>query len=114
MVASSGKLSTKMIAGGAAVAGLGAAMSMFGSENVEAENRIKQAIEATGEGLDKYAERIDKLVSANQRLGISDDETKGSLAALTQQTGSADSALQYMGLAADLAASKHELAGRMT
>jgi hypothetical protein len=82
-------------------------MSMFGSENVEAENRIKQAIEATGEGLDKYAGRIDALVSANQRLGISDDETKGSLAALTQQTGSADEALQYMGLAADLAASKH-------
>jgi hypothetical protein len=107
VVASSGKFSTKMIAGGAAVAGLGAAMSMFGSENVEAENRIKQAIEATGEGLDKYAGRIDALVSANQRLGISDDETKGSLAALTQQTGSADSALQYMGLAADLAASKH-------
>ena len=104
---SGGRLGTKLAVGGAGLLGLGTLMQSVGSANVAAEKALQTAIENTGGSLEDYKDQIDQVVAANQRFGTGDDETKNALASLVQLTGDAGKSLRYMGLASDLAASKH-------
>jgi len=92
---------------GGGVVGLGAAMSMFSSSNVQADKQLEAAFTGAGESIDDYRARIDETVKANQKFGKSDDDTKNALATLTEVLGDPTKALNDMGLVADYAAAKH-------
>lgn len=92
---------------GAAGIGAGGFLTQMASEDIEAANQLKAAIEQTGGVYSDFADRIDEAASAQVRYGHTDDEVNNALSALTLAYGDAGKALDQMQLVADLAARKH-------
>lgn len=102
-------VNSKGASAGAALTSLVGALSDAGRAAAAEEaifERLEQSIEATGKAYDQYADQIDKAIAAGEQLAFADDKTAAALANLTQITGSADEALQHLGLAQDLARAK--------
>lgn len=97
----------KLAGVGVGVTGLGVALSTIGSGSKAADQQLEQAITNSGHTLDDFSGRIDKTVTSMAKFGYEDDEVKNSLQSLTEATGDPQKALDLMGTAADLAASKH-------
>lgn len=97
----------KLAAGGAAVAGLGTALSVLGSKDKEAQNQLQAALSATGNSLNDYKEEIESTIKKNEGFGHSAADTQQALATMTESLGDPKKALEQMATVADLAAAKH-------
>lgn len=109
-----------MAAGGAIVAGLGAATKAAAEEQVGI-NRLSQQLKNVGVDYNQVRDSLEGVISATQRkTAIADDEQRVALGDLITVTGDYQKALDLLPLALDLAASKQmdvstaaELVGRV-
>lgn len=81
-----------------------AGMAKAAEEDERSTARLRQAVENSGASYDAYEKQLGDVIAKGQKLGITDDETRQSLALLTAQTGSAEEAQKRYALAQDLAA----------
>lgn len=65
--------------------------------------RLEQAINNTGVAFDSVSGKIGNVISAGQKLGFTDDQTRDSLSLLAAQTGDTEEAVKRYALAQDLA-----------
>lgn len=100
-------LGTKFAAGGAALAGIGAAGALIGSKDKASLEQLKTAITDSGAAYSDYQEEIEKTISKQENFGNSAVATQNALATLTAATGDPTKAIENMGLVSDLAAAKH-------
>ena len=97
----------KLMAGGAAIAGIGTALMMLGSGEQQATDQLKQAVTDAGASWDEYEAKIEGAVKTQENFGHSVEDTKAALQKLTQATNDPQKALDQMGLVANYAAAKH-------
>lgn len=76
-------------------------------ESAQIQRQLEQAIQNTGEAYSTYADRIDEASQRAVQLGIDDEKAAQALQALTETTHSAETALDLLGLAEDIAAAKN-------
>ena len=95
------------VAGGVA-ATTGALLTRLGSEDQQEQQQLAQAIDNTGHSWADYQGRVEAAVKSQERFGDTSAETEGALQVLTQATNDPTKAMSLLGLATDLAASKHE------
>lgn len=93
---------------GAAGIGIGALLTGAGSADAAAAAQLKQAIENAGASFEDYKDRIEHANSSMTKYGYTANQTMNALQGLTQATGDPGKALDMLGLAANLAAAKHE------
>ena len=91
--------------GGVALA-TGLALQQMASGDVEAQNKLENAISNTGKAYDDYADRVDGAVESSVRFGVTDGEVKEALTRLTDATKDPAKALDDLAMAQDLAAAK--------
>ena len=91
--------------GGVALA-TGLALQQMASGDVEAQNKLENAISNTGKAYDDYADRVDGAVESSVRFGVTDGEVKDALTRLTDATKDPAKALDDLAMAQDLAAAK--------
>jgi len=91
--------------GGVALA-TGLALQQMASGDVEAQNKLENAISNTGKAYDDYADRVDGAVESSVRFGVTDGEVKDALTRLTDATKDPAKALDDLAIAQDLAAAK--------
>lgn len=97
-----------MMGVGAAVTGVGLALTAMGDKDKAAHQQLQASVEATGHSYNEYAGRVDEAIKHQEKFGTTADETQNALQKLTQATGDPGKALDDLGVAADLAAAKHE------
>ena len=97
----------KLMAGGAAIAGIGTALQMLGSGEQQATDQLKQAVTDSGHSWDDYEKQIDAAVKTQENFGHSAEDTKAALQKMTQATNDPKKALAEMSIVANLAAAKH-------
>jgi hypothetical protein len=73
------------------------------SEDEASTNRLKNAINNTGDSYDEISGVIEDVIKSGQRLGFTDDQTRDSLSLLAAQTGDSAEAVKRYALAQDLA-----------
>jgi hypothetical protein len=103
------RFNTAGIALGASIGTLGGILSEFSRSSEAAaqiHRQLEQAIQNTGHAYDEYASQIEKAGAAAVQLGYDDEAAFQALQVLTENTGSAQVALDQLGLAEDLAAAK--------
>ena len=91
--------------GGVALA-TGLALQQMASGDVEAQNKLENAVTNTGKAYDDYADRVDGAVESSVRFGVTDGEVKDALTRLTDATKDPAKALDDLAIAQDLAAAK--------
>jgi len=91
--------------GGVALA-TGLALQQMASGDVEAQNKLENAVTNTGKAYDDYADRVDGAVESSVRFGVTDGEVKDALTRLTDATKDPAKALDDLAMAQDLAAAK--------
>lgn len=101
------KVGPKMVAAGAAAGAAGVYLTKLADEGKIATAQLRTAIENAGGSYDELAPRIGKVSDRLIKLGFDDEATARSLATLTTATQDPAKALDSMGLAADIAASRH-------
>lgn len=102
----SDKLGKRLMGVGSVAVGAGLAMQQMASGDVEAQNRLAAAVEATGKSVDDYADQIDGLVESQVKWGNTDGDVKNALTKLVDAYKDPTLALERMQLATDLAAAK--------
>lgn len=100
------RLGKRLVMVGSVAAGAGLAMQQMAAGDVEAQNRLEAAINATGKSVDDYADSVDSLVSAQVKWGNTDGDVKNALTKLVDAYRDPTKALERMQLATDLAAAK--------
>lgn len=103
-------MSAKMAALGAVTATAAGVLAGWARSSEDAaaiQRQLEASIAATGEEYATYAERIAEAGERAVQLGMDDEAASQAISALTQVTGSANTALDQMGLVMDLAAAKH-------
>lgn len=100
-------MAPKLLAGGAALTGIGAALAMIGSKDKVAAEQLQVSIENTGQSFSDYQDQIEATIKKQENYGNSAVQTQDALRILTQATNDPKKALSVMGIAADLAAAKH-------
>ena len=93
--------------GGAAV-GLGLGLQELGSKQQAAQQQLSAAISATGGSYAAYSEQIKETIGDEEHHGETATETMTAMQKLTQIMHNPTEAIKEMGLAADVAAAKHE------
>src|SRR5215471_17411899 len=96
-----------LMIGGAALAGIGTALSAIGSKDQAAHQQLQAAVAATGKSYGDYAGRVDEAIKHQEKFGDTSHETQDALRVLTQATGDPTKALNLLSTATDLAAAKH-------
>lgn len=91
---------------GAAVAGLGEVVTVARAAQVS-EAQLGQAVRTTGVDWDANAKAVDAVLASRRRLAFSDNDLRGSLAILVEETGSLTEALSRQQVAADLSRGTH-------
>jgi Flp pilus assembly pilin Flp len=100
-------MGAKLQAGGAAIGGIGLALSALGSKDAQAQAQLKSSITATGASWDTYSGQVDDVIHHMENFGRGAADTQNALQTLTTATGSPTKAIQSMGLVANLAAAQH-------
>lgn len=98
---------TRLMAAGVGVTTAGAILTKMGDESKQATAQLKQAIDNAGFSMDEFAPKISEVSNQLIKFGFDDEATARSLATLTTATQDPAKALEYMGLVADIAASRH-------
>jgi hypothetical protein len=101
------KFGPKMVAAGAAAGAAGIYLTKLADEGKIAGAQLQTAIENAGGSMDQFAPRISNVSDRLIKLGFDDEATARSLATLTTATQDPTKALDSMGLAADIARSRH-------
>ncbi|BEP14817.1 hypothetical protein acdb102_31280 [Acidothermaceae bacterium B102] len=101
-------LGARMLEVGGITTGLGVALAAEGSADQSAQQQLAQAITDTGGSFSDYKDEIEKTVGSMAKYGHGAVDTQNALQALTQATNDPKKAIDEMGLAANLAAAKHE------
>jgi hypothetical protein len=96
-----------MMGVGGAMAGIGVGLQALASKDQAAHQQLQQSVESTGHAYDEYAGQVEAAVKHMERFGNTGEQTQTALRKLTDATHDPQKALDLMGLAADLAASKH-------
>ena len=91
---------------GAAIAGLGEVVQVARTAQVT-EAQLAQAVRTTGVDWDANAKAVDAVLASRRRLAFSDNDLRGSLAILVEETGSLTEALSRQQVAADLSRGTH-------
>ena len=94
--------SLSVFVGGAAAFAVGATTKLEDA-NVLLENSFKNA----GTSVEAHKDKLDKVQQKMEKFGYSGDQTRATIARMATVTGSADKALQSVGLAADIAKNRH-------
>lgn len=95
-----------MAAGGAIVAGLGAATKAAAAEQIGI-NRLQQQLKNVGVEYDRVRDSLEGVISATQRkTGVADDQQRVALGNLVMATGDYNRALELLPLVLDLAAAR--------
>jgi hypothetical protein len=97
-----------MLGVGAALAGIGAGLTAMGDKDRAAHQQLQAAVQATGHDYEDYAKAVEQAISKQERYGHTANETQDALRVMTQAFGDPKKALDELGLAANLAAAKHE------
>ena len=97
-----------MMGVGGAVAGVGVALQAMGSKDAAAHQQLQSAVEATGKSYDGFNEDVENAIKAQEHFGNTAADTQDALRVLTQATNDPKKAMDLLGTAANLAASKHE------
>lgn len=82
--------------------GIGVAIKVFNEAEV-VQTRLRQSVENTGAAYEEYADSIDKASDAALKLAFDDEDALSSIAALTDATGNAQTAITDLALAEDIA-----------
>jgi hypothetical protein len=98
----------KLLGLGAAGVAAGTMLMTAASDDIQAHQQLEQAIQNTGDTIDDFSGRIDALDGHFQNFGYASETTEQALRVLVQSTGDTGKAIDTMGVAADLAAAKHE------
>jgi hypothetical protein len=98
----------KLTGTGTALAGIGVGLMTIGSGQKAAQQQLSAAITATGGSYQQYAGDVSDAVKEEEKHGETASETMTALQMLTQATHSPAAALKDLGIASDLAASRHE------
>ena len=107
--AAGGKADTsakKLSAVGGVALATGLALQQMASGDVEAQNKLENAVTNTGKAYDDYADRVSGAVESSVRFGVTDGEVKDALTRLTDATKDPAKALDDLAVAQDLAAAK--------
>ena len=91
---------------GSAVVGFLSDSARAAAEADVSSDRLRTSIEATGKSYEQYAKQIDAAAEAGLRLAFDDEDVLDALSTLTQTTGDAETALQDLAIAEDLARGK--------
>ncbi len=92
--------------GGAAISGGLLAVKL--ADSYEASHaRLVVAFKNAGSSVDAYSKQISAADKANEKYGLSSDQTEAALARLTQATNDPKKALADLGVAVNLAAARH-------
>ena len=91
----------------AALVGAGVMIVKAYQEDMEAQNRLRTALENTGSSYEKLSPKLNAAASAMAKFGYEDDVATTALAQLVTSTGNATKAQQLLSVAADVAAYKH-------
>ena len=102
------KVASAFQAAGAVAATTGALLTSLGSKDQAAQQQLAQAIDNTGHSWADYQGRVEEAIKSQEHFGNTAAETQNALQVLTQATNDPAKALHLLGLATDLAASKHE------
>lgn len=94
------------IMGGAVVGALSDAARAAADDEASVAS-LAQSITNTGANYDDYVGTLDDVIKKGQDLAYSDDETRGALQMLTEETGSVDEAMKRLPATMDLARAKH-------
>ena len=97
-----------LVAVGGTLATLGTSLEMLGSKDKAAHQQLQAAVQATGKAYDGYDQDVEKAIKTQERYGTTANKTQDALRVLTQATNDPKQALNELGVAADLAAAKHE------
>jgi hypothetical protein len=97
-----------MLGIGGALAGVGVGLSAIGSKDQAAHQQLQQAVQATGKDYEDYAGSVEKAIKQQEKYGHTANQTQDALRILTQAMHDPAKALEYLGLASDIAAAKHE------
>ncbi|MDE3095604.1 MAG: hypothetical protein KGK07_06345 [Chloroflexota bacterium] len=91
---------------GAAIQGLGEVVKVARAAQVS-EAQLAQAVRTTGLDWERNAKAVDAVLASRRRLAFSDNDLRGSLAILVEETGSLTEALARQQVAADLSRGTH-------
>ena len=100
-------LSKKFEMAGAGILGVGSALTVMGDKDRQAQQQLDNAIENTGHHASDFRDEIEKTVGSMEKYGYTASTTQNALQTLTNATHDPKHAIELMGEAADLAASKH-------
>ena len=104
---SGSQLGVKLMAVGGVAVGLGTALQSMGSADSAAQQQLQAAITATGQSWGDYQTKIEQAIKAGENFGQNAAQTQNALQALTTATNDPAKALQFLGVAFDLAAARH-------
>ena len=91
---------------GASVAALGEVVQAGRAAQVS-ETQLAQAVRTTGVDWESNARGVERVLASRRRLAFSDNDLRGSLAILVEETGSLTEALTRQRVAADLSRGTH-------
>jgi hypothetical protein len=103
-------LSKSGAAAGAAFASLSGVLTLAAHANAEAEAshaRLETAIENTGHSLLEYQDQLDAASKKALQLGFDDEDAADSIAALTTATGNAQTSINDLAIAEDIARARN-------
>lgn len=91
---------------GAALGALSGIMADAARKSMEAEisnERLRTSIEATGATYEEFADQLERAGDAAVQMGFDDEDAADAISRLTQSTGDAQTAINDLGLAMDIA-----------
>lgn len=96
-----------MLAAGVAVAAFGKGAVKAAIEGEQSTAKLAQALKNQGESYKVVGPQVDALSTKYAKFGFENDEVEAAIATMTTSLGSSKKAMGNIGLAADLAKSKH-------
>jgi phage-related protein len=97
---------------GMVAAGVGGALVVFGDKDKTAAQQLGQAFTDAGFNIANYKGQVDHTVSSMAKFGYTAPQVDGALQTLVQATRNPKTAFNDMGIAANLAAARHESLGQ--
>jgi len=88
--------------GAALGVGIAASIKIFNEAEV-VQTRLRQSVENTGAAYEEYADSIDKAADSALQLAFDDEDALNAISALTDATGNAQTAINDLALAEDIA-----------
>lgn len=102
------EIAPAMMGVGAALVGVGVGLQALGSKDQAAHQQLQAAVQATGHDYDEYSKQVEEAIKHQEHFGHAANETQDALRILTTATGDPAKALDYLNVATNIAAARHE------